>query len=117
MRWPWVSRLAYDCVCSERDILRRQVESMGDQLVRMKRVEMGMREVTPVAKVEKVEPPKKIEVPPEVRRLYAGRCASKAFEDELERQAISLYVNNTPWVEVARVLELQLGPPPEGVRA
>jgi hypothetical protein len=51
MRWPWVSRLAYDTVAAERDWLRTDVERLQDALTRISRREVGLpeapREVRP----------------------------------------------------------------------
>lgn len=115
MRWPFVSALAYDLLVSERDTLRAQVAKLQDDVVRLSRVSNGMREVPkPPVDPLKQKPP---EVPYEVKRLYAGRCQSQAMEIEIERQAVEVHQAGTPWSEVARLLELQLGPPPEGAQA
>jgi len=108
MRWPWVSRLAYDLLVSERDSLRAQVAMLQADMIRVKRAEMGLRETPRVVKPEMQRPP---EVPPEVRALYEGRCQSKVFEVEIERQAVEMFKAGNPWPEVRRVLALQVGEP------
>lgn len=115
MRWPWVSRLAFDVVCAERDSWRAKAEVLTDAMLRLKRVEMGLREVPrPAPKADLQKP---VEVPEQVRRLYEGRCQSPAIERVIEEQAVEMFKGGAPWAEVARLLTLQLGEPPEVVEA
>jgi len=55
MKWPWVSRRAFDMVTDERDRLRAQNESLIDALTRMQRFQMGMTE-KPKENGRKMEP-------------------------------------------------------------
>jgi len=45
MKWPWVSRRAYDLVVEERDYLRQQVERLQEHHQRIDRIEHGVAEV------------------------------------------------------------------------
>ena len=62
MRWPWVSRLAYDVVSDECARLRRVNDELTDHLARLVRVEHGLPE-------RKTEPRKVVPMPPEIREL------------------------------------------------
>jgi len=52
MRWPWVSRRAYDEVCGQRDRLEAKQNELIDQIARMARADRGMPEL----KVERKPP-------------------------------------------------------------
>ena len=110
MTWPWVSRLAYDEVVQQRNDLRLIRDRLTDEIIRMKRHEVGLRETPREVKAALQKPP---EVPPEVSMLYRGRCQSSAMETEIERQASEMHAGGAPWDEVRRALVLQVGEPPQ----
>jgi len=109
MIWPWVSRLAYDAVVSERDILRAQNVSLTDSLTRIRRAETGLREVP--APPKRLELQKPVTVPAHIERLYRGRLQSRAMEDMYEAQARDMHAAGAPWNEVERALIKALGEP------
>ena len=86
MKWPWVSRLAYDAVVSERDHLRIQLNQMAldrasvvAQLTRISRREAGLPE-TPKEARKPMEP-----MPPalvEYIRGFAGQSLQKSMRDQ-----------------------------------
>ena len=83
MRWPWVSRRAYDAVVDQKDALLDQNSKLIDHLSRKSRFEAGMSE-TP-------RPPPKVREPmPEVlRENIAGGADSsmrRMRRTELERR-------------------------------
>lgn len=112
MRLPFVSRLAFDLVCAERDQLRAQNAKLTDDLVRIQRVRQGMREIPrPQPKPQANGP---IKIPPEVQELIDG-FNSKAVRDGLERDAETMHRGGAPWTEVRAALERQLfAPMPQG---
>lgn len=114
MRWPWVSRTAYDLLVNERDHLRAETAALRAEIVAIKRVGMGMRETPRERKKRANAMP---EVPPEVRRYYEGRFQSSASEAEIERQCQEMALKGAPWEEVGRWLASRLGPPPEVAEA
>ena len=96
MKWPWVSRLAYDQAIADRDHWR-------ELATRVRRVEVGM----PEAPREKAAPPEPVQIPAEILEIIAG-FDSPAVQSELKRQVIQSFEQNTPWPEIQRLLERQL---------
>ena len=45
LRWPWVSRLAFDAVSAERDRLLAENARLLDHVTRMERADRGLSEV------------------------------------------------------------------------
>lgn len=86
MKWPWVSRLAYDAVVSERDHLRIQLNQMAldrasvvAQLTRISRREAGLPEIPREAR------PPLTPMPPELVeyiRGFAGQSLQKTMRDQ-----------------------------------
>ena len=86
MKWPWVSRLAYENMVSERDHLRMQLSQMAldrasvvAQLTRISRREAGLPE-TPKEARKPMEP-----MPPalaEYIRGFAGQSLQKSMRDQ-----------------------------------
>ncbi len=104
MRWPWVSRTAFDLVVAERDILRERNDDLVDNLKRIQRVRQGMREAPRVhrPRPDPIEP-----IPPEINDLYAG-FQSEAVRNDTEMAIRELRQKGTPWSEIQRVLEAQV---------
>ena len=93
MNTPWVSRLAYDAVCSERDSLRAQVTSLTDALTRIQRVEHGLPEV-PRTPREPLEPmPKSLR---EYIEAFSTPSIKKAMRDNAYRKRLQ----GVPWQEI-----------------
>ena len=77
MRWPWVSRLAYETVVSERDRLRAQNDELVDHFKRVDRVANGMTE-------RKIEPRKAIVWPLGIREhLDKWPARTRMFQEQL----------------------------------
>lgn len=104
MRWPWVSRSAFELLLDERDRLRARNDHLEDSLIGIQRVRHGMRETPRPAKQTHAPEP----IPEQVRAIYEG-FNSKAVRDDIARQCRELRAGGTPWVEIQRALERQLG--------
>ena len=102
MRLP-VSRLAFDLVREERDTLRRQVEQLQDQLLRLRRREAHMPEVP-----RQQQAPQQIEdMPPEVLTLLRG-FESEAIRTAMEEDIRRARKAGTPWTEIVSLLRADL---------
>ena len=98
MRWPWVSRAAFDLLLDERNRLRKQNDDMLDSVTRVRRKEAGMPESS-VRQREVVE-----DLPPEVVRYIMG------FESEIMQHGVEDDVrrarkNGTSWAEIIEILK------------
>ena len=102
MRWPWVSRLAYEEVRYDRDRLRARVESLEDEVIRMARSARGMRETPRTTKRAEIEP-----IPADIRALV-GKFQSPASQEWMEAQARQMNAAGAPWEEVRKVLRAKL---------
>jgi hypothetical protein len=83
MKWPWVSRRAYDAVIDQKDVLLDQNSKLIEHLSRKSRFEAGMSE-TPRAPVKVREP-----MPEVLRDNIAGGADSsmrRMRRTELERR-------------------------------
>lgn len=96
MRWPWVSRLAYEAVKDERDRLRAVNDRLTEQWVGITRVKAGLREKPKAARVPE-------EVPPEVRE-YVERWDGEPVKRALYRQISHLRSSGKPWPEILTAL-------------
>jgi len=102
MKWPLVSRRAFDIVLDERDRLRARNDELHDSMIRIQRVRHGMKEAP------RPEPkPVVVQIPAEVRKLYAG--FSEVHRRDLDRQCRQMATQGTPWTEIMRLLEVQMG--------
>jgi hypothetical protein len=103
MKWPWVSRRAYDAVVDQKDVLLDQNSKLIEHLSRKSRFEAGMSE-TPRP------PPKMREPMPEVLRdnIAGGSDSSmrRMRRTELERR----YSRGESW---DAIVDDVLGPPLE----
>ena len=77
IRWPWVSRRAYDLAIERAERAEARVKELTDQIVRMARRARGMSEITPAGKERPASP-----VPSEIERHI------QAYEDPLIRSEI-----------------------------
>lgn len=102
MKWPWVSRLAYDLLVDERDRLRAQNDDLLQTLKGIRRVGAGLKE-TPRKPKEQVQ---REPIPREIRELYLG--FSSAGVSALDFQVDELRRNGHPWPEIKKLLERQL---------
>jgi hypothetical protein len=101
VRWPWVSRLAFDAVREERDRLAREREQLLDQVgrladhrLRMDRVDRGLGEHPRPPKPEP-EP-----MPEEVEALIQ-RWDNGTIRDQLRMDAEAMYRKVGSWDRVA----------------
>ena len=93
MNWPWVARMAYDAVASERDHLRVDNAKLTDALTRISRKEAGMSE-TPRELRAPMEPMPRELV--EHIRGYAGSNIQKAMRDQAYRR----YAAGAKWSDI-----------------
>lgn len=102
MRWPWVSRIAYDLLLDERDRLRAKNDNWEDHVRRVKRKEKGMTEL-PAEKKVPLEP-----IPGEIERII------QKFGSEATRQGVRNNVlmarhrQGQPWSKIQQTLENSL---------
>lgn len=101
MRWPWVSRLAFEVVRDERDRLAAQNAELTEALTRMKRWQAGMAEQVQPSR-EPDEPP-----PPELYELVRG-FESEAMRRNVIDDAHRAHKRGTPWDHVIDALEATL---------
>lgn len=99
MRWPLVSRRAFDVLLDERDRLRVVNDELTSHLVRMHRVEHGVAET-----------PRKLKPPPEAmpRSLveYFNGLENRSMAKHLCDQAKKNHVKGEPWSSIqGKILE------------
>ena len=99
IRWPWVSRLAFDIVVETNTYLREQNERLTDTALRVRRKEAGM----PESHVRD-RPPVHDDMPPEVLRYVQG-FESDAMRNALEDDVLRARQQGTPWAEIIDILE------------
>ena len=97
MKWPWVSRVAFELVVDERDRLRKQNDEMLDSVTRVRRKEAGMPEDH--ARRRDLDE----DLPPEVFRYIRG------FENEIMQASVEEDVRRsrkagTSWEEIVNIL-------------
>ena len=95
MKWPWISRRAFDMVVEERDRLRVVNDQLTGHLVRMHRVEHGVAE-TP-------RPPKaksRVEEMPRSLVDYFNGLGNASMAKQLSSQAKSLYRAGESWASI-----------------
>lgn len=93
MKWPLVSREAYEAACSERDWLRSQTGRLLEQLTRIGRREVGLPEVPRGARVEIGE------IPAELARYIAG-FESRSIRGAMRSEAFRRRQQGTSWEEI-----------------
>lgn len=95
MRWPWVSRRAYDVVLDELKRLRDRNDRLTDVLERIARREQGMPEVPR----DKRDPPEKIpHAVKEVIRLWGNPATQRM----LEKRVREMRKDGKSWKEIER---------------
>ena len=103
MRWPWVSRTAYDLLLDERDRLRAKNDNWEDHMRRVERKDRGMTEL-PTERRKPVEP-----MPPELERVIE-KFSSETIRQSLRNQArIARVREGKPWSRIQAELESSLG--------
>tara|TARA_R110002074_G_scaffold3352_2_gene17944 strand:- start:3660 stop:3971 length:312 start_codon:yes stop_codon:yes gene_type:complete len=103
MKWPWVSRMAYDLIVEERDRLRAKNDSWEDHVRRTDRKEKGMTELP----AQKKAPPEPI--PPDLAYVI-DKFSSETTRQLLRNQArIAHSREGKKWSEIRAELEASLG--------
>lgn len=103
MRWPWVSRTAYDLLLNERDRLRVKNDTWEDHVKRVERKDRGMTEL-PTKKKEPMEP-----IPSDLAYVI-DKFASETTRQSLRNQArIARTREGKAWSEIKAQLEASLG--------
>ena len=95
MRWPWVSRLAYDTVRGESDRLREQNAQLLAHITRMDRVEHGLGE-TPRPERLALQP-----MPGELK-AYIASFATPAIQKTMRDQAYRRHAKGQSWETIAQ---------------
>ena len=103
MKWPWVSRSAYDLLMEERDRLREQNDELLGTYTRIQRVRSGLRE-TPKPQPRKVETEK---IPAEIEEIVRG-FSSFAHRTNIRDQIRGMRANGTPFSEIEKALKAQV---------
>ncbi len=99
IRWPWISRRAYDVVIDERDRLRAVNDQLMEHLTRMHRVEHGVAE-TPRAPKAKAE-----EMPKSLVDYFDG-LGNASMAKQLKRETENLHKGGESWNSIgSRILE------------
>lgn len=96
MRLPWISRLAYEAVLSERDRLREQVDDLLEHLQRVDRVEHGMSELPRQPRPE-IEP-----IPGKLDAYIEGFEAPPQVKAEMRREARRRRAKGQSWDGIAK---------------
>jgi len=96
IHWPWVSRLAFEQVASERDRLRVQNDQLLDHLRRVDRAEHGMSEVPR-------EPRQPQEPMPKSLRAYFNGFADQRMAKMMRDAAYAQHIKQgVPWPDIER---------------
>lgn len=103
MNWPWVSRLAYDAVCAERDRLLVQNAALMKHTVAMDRVEHHLPE-----KERPLREP--LDPMPVKLRDYCNGFQTAALRKQQRDLAIKRRLAGEPWDAIERDV---LRPEPE----
>ena len=103
MKWPWVSRLAFDLVKEERDRRITENDQLRNALVAIQRKQSGMTELP-----KERNAMKPVEIPAEVSALIE-RYDSEVHRAALKDQVVSLYRGGAPWPEIKTLLEQNVG--------
>lgn len=93
MRWPWVSRLAYEAVVSERDHLRAETTRLTEAMTRISRREVGLPETPKEPRAPMTPMPKELA---DYIRGFAGQSIQKSMRDTAYRMAAA----GRPWPEI-----------------
>jgi hypothetical protein len=97
MRWPWVSRLAFEEVQYERDRLQARVDELVGHVVRMDRVALGRPEVATDRRAAPEPMPKKL------REMIDDW--SEPTRTQLLQEAVAAYNKRRSWEPVVKQFE------------
>lgn len=104
MRWPWVSRLAYEAVADERDRLRAVVDRLTDDLVRLARKEHALPERRPEQRPANRPKP----LPTELRNLISG-FGSPVVQAQMEHEVRNAIRGGANAEDLAAKIRADLG--------
>lgn len=93
MKWPWVSRRAYDLLENERDRLREQNDQLFEHLQRIDRVEHKLPE-TPRA------PRRELEPMPKPVRDHIDSFADRKIQAEMRKECLHRHANGEAWEKI-----------------
>lgn len=102
MKWPFISRRAYDLLVEQRNLalqecdrLRQMHVKLTDHITRIDRIEHGVS--------EQPRPPKKeLEEMPDKLKRYIDGYGNSSQRGELRRLAKKRYREGTPWDTIRR---------------
>lgn len=104
MKWPLVSRRAYDQIADERDRLRQRNDELQDQLIRIARRNNRMSETTPKPRERK----SREKIPDEVKAEIEA-WDSPATQSLLKTRARQLFDEHKNWNAVRDALKVEAG--------
>jgi len=105
MRWPWVSRLAFDLAVERYEKAEERAQKLQDHVTRVTRKELGMTEEPRTApRVTETE----LEIPDEVEMLIR-EYDSEQTRVRLRAEARASRMHGTPWSEIQKVLDPEAG--------
>lgn len=101
MRWPWVSRRAYDLLREQVEVYRVQMErseerakTAMDTLIRMKRLEAGVSETPREKRKDRPVPPPEFEA-------YVRKFSSPHLRSQIRSQAMKRVLAGTEtWEQI-----------------
>jgi len=93
MRFPLVSRLAFDVVAAERDHLRAENARLSEALTRIGRHEAGMTE-------EPRAPRPVVEPMPESLKEHIAKWGSRDLRKQQTTEAYRRHVRGVPWTTI-----------------
>jgi len=93
MKWPWISRRAFDIVVEQRDNLAEQYEKLLDHITRMDRNEHGLTE-TPR------EPKKTLDAMPRVLVTYLQGFSSAPLRKQMETEMWAKRRTGVSWEQI-----------------
>ncbi len=102
MKWPWVSRRAYDVLIDERDRLRVQNAELLEHVQRMDRVEHGVAETPRKPREDFGRPPKLLDD-------YINGFASPALRKEMHDRKWRMRAKGTAWEAIQAMIMEDVG--------
>ncbi len=102
MRWPWVSRLAFEMVREERDRLREHNDTLTTHNVSLQRKSFGMKE-TPTPERSKDPEWMTEQIPDNVMDVVGG-FASEEMQNAMVIDIRAARRQGTRWEDIHRLL-------------
>lgn len=104
MKWPWVSRLAYELLLDERDRLRTQNDELIDHRRRLERTSAGMRE----RPSDQKRPRDRSDTVPQVLRDLIAGYASPATRAVIYDEVRGAFAEGQDWDEITDRIQAHL---------